>query len=40
MRAFAAAALRAMHWHGYVGMEQEVVDAIAAFVREHTPAAR
>lgn len=28
-----------MHWHGYIGIEQEVVDAIAAFVREHTAGA-
>jgi pimeloyl-ACP methyl ester carboxylesterase len=28
-----------MHWHGYIGIEQEVVDAIAAFVRGHTQAA-
>jgi pimeloyl-ACP methyl ester carboxylesterase len=28
-----------MHWHGYIGMEQEVVDAIAAFVRAHPAAA-
>ncbi|HUI99793.1 MAG TPA: hypothetical protein VLY46_06125 [Usitatibacter sp.] len=27
-----------MYFHGFVGMEQDVVDAIAAFVREHTGA--
>lgn len=29
-----------MYWHGYVGMEQEVVDAIAAFVRAHPAQSR
>jgi pimeloyl-ACP methyl ester carboxylesterase len=28
-----------MHWHGYRGMEREVVDAIAAFVRDPAAAA-
>ncbi|HXZ49946.1 MAG TPA: hypothetical protein VEG27_13065 [Usitatibacter sp.] len=28
-----------MHWHGFVGMEQEAVDDIARFVREPRPGA-
>jgi hypothetical protein len=23
-----------MHWHGFIGMEQQVVDEIAGFIRE------
>ena len=26
-----------MHWHGFVGMEQEAVDAITAFIRDPRP---
>jgi len=26
-----------MHWHGYIGMEQQAVDAIADFIRDRRP---
>jgi len=26
-----------MHWHGYIGMEQEAVDTIADFIRDRAP---
>jgi len=30
-------ACQPMHWHGYIGMEQEAVDTIADFIRDRRP---
>jgi hypothetical protein len=30
-------ACEALHWHGYIGMEVEAVDLIAAWVRQPAP---
>ncbi len=29
-----------MHWHGFIGMEQQAVDAIADFIRDRRPEPR